>query len=422
MIKKDINGIQVNYIPVKKFKHVIIGFCFQSKIDPDTYNERHMLPSLLEQHNRVYKDSESYNTHLDMLYGARFSTSVFQRGQMLSSQFLIRTINQKYIQDDRQLMDAAFEFLHHIIYQPKMYRSMITKKAVEDKLEETRDIIDTIHQDKASLAYYNFLKRVTSESHPSNFPIESKLDSINQETLTKVYHQLIHEDELRIYVIGDFDSERIDQIIKEKLVSNQPTIQDMNYRVFLKDEEALGQIEEFSDVSISRIYMAYKIHVDLDPLQEVYMELFNIIVGGHAQSKLFRVIREELHLVYYIYSTYLTENELFLVHFECEDKDEDGAISHVKDILMNIQEGDISESELDLAKRLLINNYLTLMDHLKGQLRVHIISDLIDKVPFDMEEKIKLINSVTPKDLVNLSKRMTDHISYRFKQGGDDRD
>lgn len=418
MIKKDIFGKTVNYIPVKKFKHVIIGFCFQSKIDPDTYNERHMLPSLLEQHNAVYKDSETYNTHLDMLYGARFTTSVFQRGEMLSTQFYIRTINQLYLPHSDDLMEKALEFLHNIIYRPKMYGSMITKKAVLDKLEETRDIISTIHQDKASLAYFNFLKKISSEIYPNNFPIESKFDSISQESLTKVYRQMVEEDELKVYVIGDFDQPKTDTILKSYISQNKTQMDHMKYRISLPDEAKIGDVIETCDVSISRVYIGYKIHIDLDPREEALMELFNIIVGGHAQSKLFKVIREEMHLVYYIYSMYLTENEMFVIHFECESDDEDKGITEVKNILSNLKDGDIQASELDLAKHLLINNYLTLMDHLNGQLKVNIISDLTEKSPFNMDQRVALIESVTKEDLIDFSKRLVEHITYRFKQGG----
>lgn len=400
----------------------MIGFCFQSKVNSDTFNERHMLPSLLEQNNGIYKDTESYNTHLDMLYGARFTTSVFQRGEMISSQFFIRIINDKYVQKTDDLMTSALEFLHNIIYRPKMYRGKITKKAVNDKLEETEDILNTIHQDKASLAYYNFLKQISSDIHPNHFPIESKLALVNQDSLTNVYHELIQNDALKIYVIGDFDADKMDGIIKSFVRQHSVEATSLNYRVTLPIEEKMGDVIETSDVSISRVYIGYKIHIDLDAKEESMMELLNIILGAHSQSKLFKIIREEMHLVYYIYSTYMTENEMFVIHFECEDQDEQKSIDQVKTIVTHVQNGDISEEELSQAKHLLNNNYLSMMDHLNGRLKMNIISDLVEKKPFNMDKKIELIQSITSVDLITFSNRLKDHVTYRFKKGGDTSD
>jgi predicted Zn-dependent peptidase len=419
MIKKIINGIDVNYIPIKKFKHVMIGFSFQSKIDASTYNERHMLPSLLEQNNSVYRNSETYNTELDMLYGAHFNTSVFQRGEMLSTQFFIRFINQKYVENTDDLMASAFEFMINIIYRPMMYRSKITKKAVREKLIETEDILKTIHQDKASLAYFNFLKKISSEIHPNHFPIESKLDHISQDTMTQIYHKLISDDALKIYVIGDFDMDQTDEIIRNKMQSKTHHLTGINYRVTMPYEGDMGDVFDESDVSISRLYIGYNAHVQLDSREETMMELLNIIVGGHSQSKLFKTIREEMHLVYYIYSTFITENDMFIIHFECENEDEDKGILEVKKIITNVQNGDISKVELNQARKLLINNYLSVMDHLNGCLKVNILSDLIENKVFDIEDKLSLINSISKDDLIDFSKRLKHHITYRFKKAGE---
>ena len=419
MEKRIINGIDVNYIPVKKFKHIMIGFCFQSKLDPTTYNERHMLPSLLEQSNAVYSNIEKLNTQLDMLYGAAFNASVFQRGEMLSTQFFIRIINDKYVPDQSNLLEHAFEFLYRIIYQPKTYRGQLTHKSVKEKLIETKEILKTIRQDKASLAYYRFINHISSEVHPSQFPIESRLGLVTQESLTRVYHQLIQEDELKIYVIGDFDSNRMDRVIASRLSQLLTEDLSVNYRVKLPEESPIGCVEEKADVSISRVYLGYKIHIELNDKEEVMMELLNIILGGYSQSKMFKIIREDMHLVYYIYSTYRMENEMFIIHFECEQTDEEKAIAKAKAIVDDFKHGDVLDEELALAKQLLANNYKSVMDQLSGMFRINILSDLVMKRPFDTQERIRWVQSITKEELVEFSKRLAFHINYCFHKGGE---
>lgn len=415
MIKTNIQGIEVNFIPATKFKHMMVVFTYQSKLDFNTYNERHMLPTLLEQNNQVYKDTESYHTHLDMLYGARFNTGVFQRGDMLLTQFSMRFINQKYVNDSDDLIASTLTFLHNIIYKPKLYRGLLTKKAVSEKLDETYEMINTIHQDKASLAYYKLLKHISGDKYPTFFPEESKLDQVSSESLTRVYHQLVEDDELKIYVVGDVDVAHWQSVI-EHIFSKPQVLKPQTYElnVFMNQKPDQGIVVENEDVSISRIYLGYQIHINHDNKAETMMELFSVIVGGYSQSKLFKTIREEMHLVYFIYSTYLTENDMFIIHFECEDKDMSLAIKESKHLIDLVKSGDISEDELYQAKMQLIKNYLSMSDGLSGLLKLNMTADIIDNDIFDIDQKIATINAITVSDLVALANDLKPYITYQF--------
>jgi predicted Zn-dependent peptidase len=420
--KKTIKGIDVNYLQIKKFKHMLIAFSFYTENKKNDYNERNLLPSLLENYNRIYKTSDQLNVALDMLYGADFFSGTYQRGHLFSNQFFLKLINQKYIQETNNLMEIGFQLLYDVIFKTKMYQQKIIKKAVKDKIKEAKDALSTIRQDKATLAYFNFLKKVTGSGLPSFFPYEPTYDLMNQDSFTRIYQEMIEHDDLKIYVIGDFDQAKadavIDRIFKEERLSQ--SIDDIPIKQRL---DFNGQVEEwvdYDDVSISRIYLGYHLRVKRHSKKEIAAEILNKIIGGDAQSKLFRVIREELQMVYMIYSSFLSEIDLLMIHFETESQDETKAINQAKNIIENIKQGMISETEIHMAKQSLIKSYKSISDKIFGIVKMQMNEDIMTHQTFDINQKIDMILSVSKDDLIDLAQELSLSHIYRFVREDED--
>jgi len=421
MKKTFVHGIEVNHLPSKDYKHMMIVFSYYSKLDPKTYNERNMIPTLLENHNRIYDSSDVLNTHLDMLYGASFNTSVFQRGHLFSNQFYLKFINQKYI-DGEDLLSSAFEFLYHIIYQPKIYGGKITKKAVKQKISETKELLNTLKQDKATLAYFNFLKHVSDKETATFYPNERYLDQVTQSSLTDVYQQMINEDYLKIYILGEYNVDKVHQKIKNLFPKKRPqTWPNYDLNRYMPYPETVRDLKETDmDVSIARTYVGYQLELELDDRTNVAIDLLNRIIGGYSQSKLFTSIREDLHLVYYIYSSYLSEINLFMIHFESDEEDIDTAIQKIHETIHSMQSGQILETELQRAQLNLIKNYKSMCHHLIGTMKLNMSADVTMNEGFNLEEKIQMIMSMTQEDLMAIAKKMKHIMTYRYVKEGDD--
>jgi predicted Zn-dependent peptidase len=415
--KKTINGIDVNYIHSKKHKHLMIACSFASKIDPHTYNEKNMIPMILLHHNRVYKTTNQTNLKLDMLYGADIFTSNFQRGNLFSNIFYLKMVNQRYIDDEKALIEKGFSFLHTIIYKPKMYGGLLTKKAVNDKIEELNDILKSIEQDKASLAYYKFIKKIPNSECPVIFPYEKYLDKINQKTVSQAYFDMIHHDKLNIYVIGDFEASELDEIIEKQFIGNHPA--EIDYDINF-DNHYPNKIQEFidhDDVSISRIYMGYHINITRGEREKAVIDVLNQIIGGDSKSKLFMKVREEYQMVYMIYSSIMAEVDLMVVHFEVEDKDEEKAIGQVKDIIETMKAGHISFEEIDYAKKTLIKAYKSAYDKLSGALKLQMNEDIVYQQHFSLDDKINELNSISKEELIKAAQDLSLKYVYRNVKG-----
>ncbi len=417
--KKWIQGIEVNYLKATKYKHMMIVFSYYSKNDYAHFNELNILPSLLEENNLIYKTTDQLNIELDKLYGASFFSGVYQRGDLLSNQFFLKLINEKYIEDGEGLIESAFSLMHTIIYKPKMYRNLLTKQSVKEKIKETYEALDTIKQDKATLAYFNFIKKIAGEYLPVIFPLENNIDQMSQVTMTETYQQMIQNDYLKIYVIGDFNESLFDQVI-EKTFVNDTLKQEMPVFKLNYASEFDGLVHEWSDmddVSISRVYLGYHINLDRNTFEADVMDILSRIIGGDAQSKLFMSIREEMQLVYMIYSSYLYDINTFMIHFETEPKDENQAIEKTKEIVLSVKNGDISDEEIEKAKLSAVKSYKSVYDSLYGVLKLNMSEDIMSQRTFNIDERINSIMAVTKENLIALANKMNLNHVYRFVKG-----
>lgn len=416
--KKIIHGIEVQYIPETKYKHMIIMVAFYSKNQPLLYNERHLLPSLLEENNRIYKTHHRFNIALDQLYGALFSYSAYQLGEMFSNQFLVKFVNQKYI-NEMNLIDSVVKILRDIIYHPKKYRGLLTNASVNDKIKETYESLDSIKQDKATNAYYQFLKLINNEQLPSIFPFEANLESMSQESFTEAYHSMIHDDAMKIFCIGDFPENQVDQAITNYFsnFTHHCQIDDIPLAIDHRKIETFKEVVEYDiESSISRVYIGYHLHVDPRSIDTRTINILNRIIGGDSQSKLFMKIREELHLVYLIYSGYIYDSDIFMIHFESEADDENIAIDRIKEIINDVSNGMIDDDAIDKAKQAAIKSLKSSTDSLYGVLKLNAIEDMIHGRPYDTDEKINEILAVTKEMLVDLAKQLELKIIYRLKK------
>lgn len=419
--KKIINGIEVNYLPAEKYKHQMIVVSFISRANPKTYNERNIVLNILENHNRIYKTDDQFYWQLNMLYGASFRSDVSVIGDKVSSNFYMKIINDKYLDKEESLIEQAFDFLHNVIYKPKLYKSLITKKAVEESLKELEELFSSIQQDKATKAFYNFVELMSDSNYPVLFPSKTYFDLINQETISNEYLKMVKDDYIKIFVAGDFDHNRVDQLIESKF-KNYHGRNNLNTYTLSRDTEipkTVTVINEFDEVSVARINLGYRINVELDSHDYETVQLLNVIIGGYSQSKLFLEIREKQQLVYSIYSSYAHDLSLLYITLETEFKEKDIAIKETQTVIKDIQKGNISQEIIDQAKAYFIKVFRSSMDKLNGLLVLNMNSDFKTNHFFDLDKQINKISLITKEDLIRVSNNLSLDTIYCFTKEGD---
>ena len=133
--------------------------------------------------------------------------------------------------------------------------------------------------------------------------------------------------------------------------------------------------------------------------------VFNALFGGFSQSRLFKVVREENSLCYYVSSSYDAFNGIMIVNAGIEAKDYQKTMSLIKEQLEDIQNGNLSDNDIQIAKIMLQNALRKTNDEAGSMIALAYNRDITHKQETNDEYIQKLLN-VSKEDIINVAKKV----------------
>ena len=145
------------------------------------------------------------------------------------------------------------------------------------------------------------------------------------------------------------------------------------------------------------------------------MNVYNFILGGGTDSKLFQNVREKNSLCYSIHSTFQPTSNLLIIKAGIDASSYKKAVSLIKKELTNMEKGDFEESDIEKAKI----TYLSAFDELEDS-PGSIISSYVscEYLGYDnLEERKNKITEVTKKMVVDVAKKVHADTIYLLEGG-----
>ena len=134
------------------------------------------------------------------------------------------------------------------------------------------------------------------------------------------------------------------------------------------------------------------------------LALYNIILGGGEDSKLFRNIREKNSLCYYINSIPQKLDNILLIRAGVDKNNVKKTISLVEKEMNKIRHGKITENDLVMAKEFFTTAMESLKESQTSIMEHYYYMDLLKTD--DIEARIKKMNKVTIPEIIKVSKKV----------------
>ncbi len=177
------------------------------------------------------------------------------------------------------------------------------------------------------------------------------------------------------------------------------------------------EVIEKQDITQAKLNMGFVVDCNFLDEGTYAMTVFNAMFGGFSQSRLFKVVREKHSLCYYISSSYGAFSGIIsLVNAGIED-DYQKAKELVLKELANIQNGDFSDDEINLAKLMLKNSLAKTKDE-PVLIALAYNRDLTNKQETN-DEYLEKILKVSREEIPAASKKV--HLDTIFLLTGDDK-
>ena len=404
-------GVSLHIRQTAQFKTVNFSFKWRAPLNEKTASERTVLSNVLQHSNEKFPTSASFRSYLDDLFGTVLYFDTAKRGSEHTLLLNVETVNDQYLSHGN-VLNEVIGVLQQAIFKPNFENGLFKQAIVDREKEMVIQRIQSIFDDKSRYAQKRLteiLRPNSAASISANGTIEA-VKGITPASLTKTYEDMLANDCIDIYVVGDVDVEIITAQLKKAL-----PFKDRECKETVVQNETTSEIapytKETQEMKQGKLHIGYSTPVRFGDKDFAKMQIFNGIFGGYAHSKLFMNVREKESLAYYASSSYSSHYGLVFVVSGIEPSNEEKARDVIAEQLTSMQNGEITDLELAQTKAMLINQMKEALDSSRGQIEIFDQYKGLDEF-FTLDTWTTRWQAVTKEDVQKMAQQIELQATY----------
>ena len=417
-------GITLHNIETDKFKTNLIAIFLTTPISRKYVTFNSLISSILRRGSKNLPTSEEISKTMEEMYGASFDSGVDKIGDNHILKFYLESINDEYIpHDEENMLKESIEKIVEIVFNPYIENETFKEEYLEQEKENMRQRIIGKVDNKASYAKARCIEEMY-KGEPAGlyrYGYVEDLDKINSKNLYEYYKSLISECKIDIFVSGKITNDDTLSILNENETIKKLKERDAKYiinNIEEKQKQEEKKIEEIQDVAQGKIVIGCDICFNKEDLKDSNLKyealVYNNLLGGSANSKLFQNVREKASLAYTVNSNYVRFKSNIFINAGIEIQNYEKAISIIKEQIKSMEKGEFTEEEIKNAKKGIISNINLIDDEQDSQIMYFYGQELIESNDTLKDYKEK-INNVTKEDILKIASSININTIYFLK-------
>ena len=395
-------GITLHTISTNKFKTNVIAIFLSKKLERENITKEALIPAVLRLGTNNIKTQKELNKYLEEMYGANFNCGIEKRGDNHVLKFYIETINDDYSLNNEPILQNALNLLIDIVFNPLTENDFFSKKYVEGEKENLKRIIESRIDNKRAYAYTRCIEEMYKNQDYGlyEYGYIDDLERIDEKNLYEYYKQFINECKIDIFVSGSIEND------VEDIIENNEEIKILRDRtpIYVQNSNSNASKDNVNEV-VEKMKVAQGnivIGIDIEKKNREAINIYNAILGGGANSKLFQNVREKASLAYTAGSRYLKTKNAIFITCRIEISNYEKAISLIKDQLDEIREGKFNEEDIGNAKELLVASLNAINDEQTSEISYRMSQELSGENE-SVDETIQKIKAVNKEAILEVA-------------------
>lgn len=400
--KETLGSLNLHVINTKKFKTTQLAILFRRKLVKEEITKRAVLSKILLESTNRYPTGRMLEIETEREYGVSLYSSIQYYGEQSALVIQMKSLNEAYT--EKGMFQKNIDLLFDILLNPHVENNSfhtedfkVVKNIVESELKSIKD-------NPKNYANVRMLEEMDPDSPVSyRSGYLDDLDEINESNLYEYYKDVIANDVIDVFVLGDVKIEEIKELFDGKFQDRQyemdsPVYPHINYHVATK------QVTEKEKIKQAKLSIGCKLTNPTREEMNYVMPIYANILGGPTYSKLFKNVREKNSLCYYVYSNYVFRKNIVVIASGINKENSEKTLSLIEKDMKNMTKGKITEEEINNAKKDIISS-LKMTEDDAGLMLNH----YINKSLYDMdviEVRMKEINKVTIDDVKRVAKKV----------------
>ena len=414
-------GITVHNINTDKFKTNIVAIFLTTPMSREFVTFNSVISSILRRGTKNMPTQEEISKELEEMYGANFNNGIDKLGDNHTLKFYMESINDEYLpQGNENLLKQSIQKLSEIVFNPILENNVFKQEYLDQEKQAMTQRINAKIDNKALYASHRCVECMYKDDPAAlyKYGYVEDIEKINSENLYNHYKELIDNCKIDIFISGKNELEKSIKMLSEdenikKLKPRKPDyiIND----IMVKEEPKEQTVEEIQNVNQGKIVIGCDILFDEEDLKDVNLRyealLYNNLLGGSANSKLFQNVREKASLAYTASSNYVRFKSNIYIKAGIEIQNYEKAIKIIKEQLESMKNGEFTEEEIENEKKAIISG-IDLIDDEQDASIVYFYGQEISNNHVELEDYKQRIKNVTKDQIVNIAKKIKINTIY----------
>ena len=413
-------GYNLHIIKTDRFKNVQMRLNLKRPIKKSEITIRNILNDILINTTKKYPTIRDIEIKTEDLYNFGAGSNCYKSGNYSIMSFSCNFLNEKYT--EKGMLEQSISFFLDLVFDPNVENGAFETSPFLYTKECLKNDIDSIKDDPKRYSLIRLREEMNPDSPISyrGFGYIEDLEKITEENLYTYYKDVLENDVIDIFVLGNVETEEIQSAIEKymPLDREQPKYELEHCIVDEQDRDEIHEFVEVENFNQSKLSVGIKVY-DMDDYEKKYtLNALSFILGGSGDSKLFKKLREENSLCYYVSCSPSMLSSDMIITSGIDSADYKKAVDLIKECIEDIQKGNVTEEDVEQEISVYTNSCLEIYDSPTSIINNYLSHEYLGN---DLiAEKIEKVKEMTPEKIVELSKKIKIDTIYLLKGGDTD--
>lgn len=408
------NGIYLNAIKTDKFKSSLLSWYFIRPLNREEVTKNALIPLVLKRGTQIHPNSLEIQKRLEELYGSNLSASINKRGDRQILRFTMEWANGDYLGDNEYNFETI-KMLKEIIYNPLVENNAFSLEYVAGEKEVLKRRIQSRINDKRSYAIERCIEEMCKKEKfsISNLGYIEDLDGIDEVSLYEHYKSVLETSPIEIFYVGNYDDSFIEYLITNNSIEREEIVSIPKEKI-IASVQTKNMIDEEFDINQGKLVVGYRAGISYEDSLYNGLVIASDILGGGPNSKLFKYVREEASLAYYIGSKVYKYNSIMLIDGGIEFDNFQKTIEIIRKQVEDMKAGEFTEADMDVSKKSIRTSTESIKDSI-FLISEFFFSQLLSNDSRSLEQIIRDFEKVTKDEVIQASNKIVPDTIYFMK-------
>ena len=369
------DGVYLHWHGIGLYKTIRVDVCLSTPLGAPRHSLVALSSRLLARGTHKLPDVQSLNRFIDDLYGAHYSVQVDRLGEHQLIHLCLEVIDENLL-GEKGILERGLTFLRDVLRDGSGFQD---EPLAREKNRLARQIADGFN-DKLGYAQRRCCEEMCRGEPMGLSPLGNPADfaTVQADELWAFHRERTAADRLDLFVSGAVRLEQVRPLMESLFTWERTASQPRPRRPRRAGPQR--EIFECQAVREAKMVLGYRTQVayGADGTDDYpALVLLNLMLGGDGPSRLFKHLREEEGLCYYVASHIEALSGLLFVAAGIEATAYPQARDAVEQELQALRTGAFDPWEIEAARRLLRARLLGLAEDREGFFRYQLREGLI---------------------------------------------